>query len=219
MLNRPFRNVGELGYAFRTAASATPTPSPSPKTLDFFTAASPDAPILDLFTYNSAPVRAGIVNLNTQNPAVIAALLKGAITAEPSASPIGLATANNAAASPTPNPTTGIIGSTIAGSEGTLVRPALGRQDISRLAAAAGSTISGTSEEAKETVTRALAEVTQTRIWGLLIDVVAQSGRYPPTTGRLADFVVEGEKRYWLHIAIDRFTGEVIDQQLEEVFE
>ena len=31
--------------------------------------------------------------------------------------------------------------------------------------------------------------------------------------------VVEGEKRYWLHIAIDRFTGEVIDQQLEAVYE
>ena len=52
-----------------------------------------------------------------------------------------------------------------------------------------------------------------------MIDVIAQSGRYPPTASTLADFVVEGEKRYWLHIAIDRFTGEVIDQQLEEVFE
>ena len=31
--------------------------------------------------------------------------------------------------------------------------------------------------------------------------------------------IVEGEKRYWLHIAIDRFTGEVIDQQLEAVYE
>jgi hypothetical protein len=26
-------------------------------------------------------------------------------------------------------------------------------------------------------------------------------------------------KRYWLHVAIDRFTGEVIDQQLEAVDE
>ena len=76
MLNRPFRNVGELGYAFRASAGATPTPSPNPKTLDFSTAASPDAAILDLFTYNTAAVRAGTVNLNTQNPAVMAALLK-----------------------------------------------------------------------------------------------------------------------------------------------
>ncbi len=52
-----------------------------------------------------------------------------------------------------------------------------------------------------------------------MIDVIAQSGRYPANAESLANFVVEGEKRYWLHVAIDRFTGEVIDQQLEAVFE
>ena len=26
---------------------------------------------------------------------------------------------------------------------------------------------------------------------------------------------MRGEKRYWLHVAIDRFTGEIFDQQLE----
>jgi len=218
MLNRPFRNVGELGYAFRASAAPTPTPSPNPKTIDFFTSTSPDAPILDLFTYNTAGVRAGITNLNTQNPAVIAALLKGGITSESSSAVIGLAASNNAAASPTPNPNIGVIASTTSGSEGTLIKSAIGRQDVSRLAAAAATTI-GSSEEAKETVARVLAEVTQTRTWGLLVDVVAQSGRYPPTASTLADFVVEGEKRYWLHVAIDRFTGEVIDQQLEEVFD
>jgi hypothetical protein len=49
--------------------------------------------------------------------------------------------------------------------------------------------------------------------------VIAQSGRYPPTATGLSQFVVEGEKRYWLHIAIDRFTGEIIDQQLEAVYD
>lgn len=219
MLNRPFRNVGELGYAFRTSAAATPTPSPNPKTIDFFTAGSPDAPILDLFTYNTAAIRAGPVSLNTQNPAVIAALLKSTITAEPSASPLGLAASNNAAASPTPNANTGIIANTTGGSEGTLTKPAVGRQDIPRLVAAAGNFIGSANEEEKETIARALGEVTQTRTWGLLIDVIAQSGRYPPTATSLDQFVVESEKRYWLHVAIDRFTGEVIDQQLEEVFE
>jgi hypothetical protein len=52
-----------------------------------------------------------------------------------------------------------------------------------------------------------------------MIDVIAQSGRYPWTATSLSQFVVEGEKRYWVHIAIDRFTGEVIDQQLEAVYE
>jgi hypothetical protein len=31
----------------------------------------------------------------------------------------------------------------------------------------------------------------------------------------IADFLVEGEKRYPVHVAIDRFTGQVIDKQLE----
>ena len=52
-----------------------------------------------------------------------------------------------------------------------------------------------------------------------MIDLIAQSGRYPPNATSLSQFVVEGEKRYWLHVAIDRFTGEVIDQQLEAVYE
>jgi len=218
MLNRPFRNVGEFGYAFRTAPGPTPTPSPNPKTLDFYTATSPDAPILDFFTYNTASPRAGIVNLNTQNIAVIAAILKGAITSEASSSVVGQAASNNAAASPTPNPTIGIVTNAATGTEGTLVKPVRGRADMPRLAAAAGTTI-GSSEEAKETIARVLAEVGQTRTWGLIIDVIAQSGRYPPTATGLADFVVEGEKRYWLHVAIDRFTGEIIDQQLEAVYE
>ena len=52
-----------------------------------------------------------------------------------------------------------------------------------------------------------------------MIDVIAQSGRYPPTAASLDQFVVSGEKRYWLHLAIDRFTGEVIGRELEAVYE
>jgi hypothetical protein len=214
MLNRPFRNVGELGYAFRTAAGPTATPA-SPKTIDFATPASSDGPILDLFTYNNASVRAGSVNLNTQNIAVVAAILKSAITNESTSAVVGLAAANNAAASPTPLPTLGIVTDPV---NGTMMRPATGRQDIVRLVSAAGNTI-GSTEEARETIARALSEVSQTRTWGLMIDLVAQSGRYPPGATTLANFVVEGERRYWLHVAIDRFTGEVIDQQLEAVYE
>lgn len=215
MLNRPFRNVGEFGYAFRGSASPTPIPSPTPKTVDFVTATSIDAPLLDLFTYNQAPVRAGVVNLNTRNAGVIAAILRSAITSESTSATVGLAAANNAAASPAPSPVVGVVSHS---TNGTLSSAAVGRHEIARLVAATATTL-GATEEAKETVARALSEVSQTRTWGLLIDVIAQSGRYPRTASSLADFVVEGEQRYWLHIAIDRFTGEVIDQQLEAVYE
>lgn len=67
---------------------------------------------------------------------------------------------------------------------------------------------------------RALGEVGQTRTWNLMIDVIAQSGRYPPGATNLQNgFVVEGEQRYWVHVAIDRFNGQVIDKQIEVVNE
>src|SRR5262249_39445007 len=105
MLNRPFRNVGEFGYALRIEPNPTATPPVGPMTLDFFTGSSPDAPLLDLFSYNSASVRSGIVNLNTQNPAVITAILTGAFQSEqnigpsPSPSPISSPAARIAATS------------------------------------------------------------------------------------------------------------------------
>ncbi len=101
----------------------------------------------------------------------------------------------------------------------TAASPVLNKADlIAQLATKVSFTGLG-NKEARECVVRALSDASQTRTWNLMIDVIAQSGRYPPTANGLADFVVEGEKRYWLHIAIDRFTGEVIDQQLEAVYE
>jgi hypothetical protein len=51
------------------------------------------------------------------------------------------------------------------------------------------------------------------------LDLVAQTGHYGPNAAGLDHFIVEGEKRYWLHIAIDRFDGTIVGQQLEEVTE
>lgn len=205
VLKRPFRNVGELGYAYRNAAT----------TLDFHSVGSPDAPLLDLFTYNTAAVRAGVVNLNSQNAAVLAALIQGAISDETTTAFVGKTDPASNKSKTAYNAATAIITDL---TNGTAASPAIGRQDVSRLVGATGTAI-GSTEEAKETVARALAEVSQTRTWGLMIDVIAQSGRYPRSAANLGQFVVEGEKRYWLHVAIDRFTGQVTDQQLEAVYE
>jgi hypothetical protein len=66
---------------------------------------------------------------------------------------------------------------------------------------------------------RALVNTTQTRVWNLLIDVIAQAGRFPSVATSLSNFNVEGERRYWVHVAIDRYSGKVLDEQLEEVKE
>ena len=70
MMNRPFRSVGEMGYAFRDQPF---------RTLSFSSANSPDAALLDLFSVNdySAPssMRAGTISLNSQQSAALAAVL------------------------------------------------------------------------------------------------------------------------------------------------
>ncbi len=71
----------------------------------------------------------------------------------------------------------------------------------------------------REAPVRALASVGQTRVWNLLIDVIAQTGRYTQSAKTPANFLVEGEQRYWVHVAIDRYTGQVLDKQIEVVKE
>ena len=71
----------------------------------------------------------------------------------------------------------------------------------------------------RDSVMRGLVDSGTTRTWNLLIDLVAQSGRFPPKSTGFSNFVVEGEKHYWLHVAIDHYTGKVIASQLEVVRE
>ena len=214
-LQHPFQNVGELGYAYNPITG---------NTLDFRTSGSSEAALLDFFTYNitdnaatyhlSYALHAGPVNINTRNTAVIAALLTGALPIWP---PPGTGVPSSSA-----TPAATLIANT------TRVQPAgydggqpVGRQDLARLAAAVGTTI-GSTEQAEETIARALGDTTQTRTWGLLIDVIAQTGRYAPDATSIAQankFVVQGQQHYWVHVAIDRFTNQVIDKQIEVVTE
>lgn len=205
VLNRPFTSVGDLGYVPRDYPW---------RTLDFFTAKSADAGLLDLFTVadTDGSMVAGRVSLNSRNTAVLTAVLAGA-----TGDVVGGAALSKA--------------STVAAdlAKLTALTPLTGRAEIatkfvSGLTASDFTTgVTNTDEQnvksRREGVTRALADVGQTRTWNLLIDVIAQSGRYPQGATSLDKFVVEGERRFWLHVAIDRFTGEVIDQQLEPVLQ
>ncbi len=202
VLNHPFTTVGDFGYGLRPEYATNRF-----QRLDFHTA-NPNANLFDFFTYN--PVdhnypRAGFVNLNTKNVPVIAAILQSALK-------------KDIDAVPTPNPYPGVAPAEATPAaqlivNATSAQPALTRADIGRLTAAAASAIStvgfATGEETEkvpEAIARALSEVTQTRTWNLLIDVIAQTGKYKPNAPDLtaSNFIVEGEKRYWLHIALGR---------------
>jgi hypothetical protein len=215
-LNRRFENVGEFGYAYN--------PAYNNKTLDFASATSHDRALLDFFTYNEASPRAGIVNLNTRNIPVLASIIKGALLNDP-----GLQNTPTAVLSQTTdalNAAQAIVQETMNTTAGH--GPALNRGDVARLAAVAAArlpTVLGVSDETKQTIARALADTGQARTWNLMIDVIAETGRYSPGTTPPLDnsnankFIVEGEKRYWLHIALDRDSGSVLGTQLEEIIE
>lgn len=217
ILNAVFQSVAELGQVFRDQPW---------KTLNFTTANSADAGLLDAFTLQDVPMTAGRTSLNTRQTPVLTAILSQAtenlaarqIVGKTSASPVITSAdvstiVNRLSALTAANPMINKTELVTRLMEDTTIIPSL---------TAALWTKSATNpynKESRETVIRAFSDSTQTRTWNLMIDVIAQSGRYSPTAAGLADFVVEGEKRYWLHIAIDRFTGEVIDQQLEAVYE
>lgn len=201
ILHRPFQSVAELGYVFRGSPW---------KSLNFFDGSTGDGALLDLFSVSDAPaITAGAVNLNTRQQPVQAALINGVAQASDGSQPLTSGSAIASAFQTYSYSSSGDPASTLP-------------ENIANLPAfiassGASSAFSTPVKSYRESVARALADSTQTRTWNLLIDVVAQTGRYPKSSASLSDFIVEGEKRCWLSIAIDRFTGKIVAQQLENV--
>ena len=219
MLNRPFQSVAELGYVYRDLPW---------RSLDFFTSNSADAALLDVFAVDeSPPVRAGVVNLNTPFPAVLKSLLR----VKGGAVPLQDVTATSPATAPASLELQPAEADSFAQMivTKTLQQPLQNKsQLVSRLAedndiANCYSDVNSRRIKARrEGFVRALGDSTSTRTWNLLIDVVVQSGRYPQgkaVTDLGADFRVEGERRLWWHVAIDRYTGQIVDQFMEPVYE
>src|SRR5205085_9992725 len=187
-------NVGELGYAFRDLPW---------KTLDFFSDKSADAGLLDVFSVNDdADLVAGHINMNTYQSALTKSALIYAILAkagweELDSTKTVVADPDSVAADSAVIMTSQIFNNGV-GANPAL--PYLNRSELITRPALPTAILPTASKQVKaqrEAVPRAFASVSQTRTWNLMIDVIAQSWRYPPTASGLADFVVEGEKRYW----------------------
>jgi len=234
MLNRPFRNVAELGYAFRDLPW---------KTLDFFSDKSADAGLLDIFAINDGPalfdsngnftgmgalptMTAGSINLNTTQAADLQAIFAGSILSE-----IGATTVSPTGTGATDAP---VLAANVVNATSTT--PVQNKSELITRANLPTTILPTptptTTEQAdrvvkarREVVARTVSSVSQSRVWNVVIDVVAQSGRYPsnltqnPQATDLPKFVVEGEQHYWIHVAIDRLTGQVLDKQIEVVNE
>ncbi len=200
ILNRPFRSVAEMGYAYRDLPW---------KSLDFFSKNSGDAALLDLFCLEEEPeVVAGRVSLNTPYASIVQSLLQGAtIDSE------GKVFLNDNHSTPP---------ATIAAN---YVKDSSTRLNRSEIATRLDNYYPETSDmnvaikNRREAVPRALSDSMQSRTWNLMIDLVVQAGQMPPGAQTLDHFKVRGQKRYWVHLAIDRFTAEIIDQQIEPIAE
>jgi hypothetical protein len=200
VLNRPFISVAEMGYASRGMPW---------KSLDFFTSESADSALLDLFSISEGPTTAavaGCIDPNSPHEKVLEAIFSGASKAEGISDP------------PTGSMTSSLLAQSLR--QTTSATPLLNRSDlvmrwigdVNKIPANSQDTI---IKQRREAPVRALAEVSNTRTWNLLIDLVAQAGKFSEPD----NFVVQGEVRYWIHVALDRYTGRIVDQYIEPVLE
>lgn len=213
ILDRPFQSVAELGYAFRDQPF---------KTIDFFTDKSADTALLDVFClYDVAtvtpdrllPLAAGRVNPNAASTSVLKSLLRGGAKKETDSNynllaesdALSVAFANKIAQTNTFMPVDGYR---------TFV-PSL----VEAMRAASTNSADRGNKAYLEAPLRAISEASDFRTWNLMIDIIAQSGQMVPNAKKLGDFAVQAECRIWLHVSIDRYTGEVIARQIEPVYE
>lgn len=216
ILNRPFRSVGELGYVFRDLPW---------KTLDFSTNRSGDLGLLDVFsldeTPGSTPLVAGKINLNTRRPEVLAPVLEGTAM-QFSNTAAGIAATTTLAAEAPGVEEAGKVNAIAKAittesklhpfmHRGELISRALGSIDT----AAPHPLGTAKTKAEREAAMRTLSEIGTTRTWNFLIDLVVQEGRFTQASKNGSEFLVQGERRYWVHVAIDRLTGTIVDMQKE----
>lgn len=266
MLDRPFRSVAEMGYAFRGEPW---------KHLSFSLPETGDAALLDLFCLSeppplsgtaqktpAPPVVAGKTNLNTRQEAVLRALLSGALKDEfKSSEVLGSAKEAAKAASALIDRTTGtkpwlgplanlselagkLVGRDMTGITSadpvytsTVYRTStepMRNPDIqtgkkqatwhfSGYSADLGSVFENSrdnkNQRLRESTIRALIDGGQTRVWNVMLDLVVQTGHLNKSASSLANFQKTAEAHVWVYLAIDRFTGEVLERQLEWVYD
>lgn len=196
VLDRPARSSAEMGYAHRDMPW---------KTLDLFTTNSADAGLLENFTaYQEPRVVSGKINLNQAPAPILAALL--------SKTPRNEMVSGDAISS---------------GEAQTIARdlkvvmdegktPFLSRQEL--VTKWENRVVNETYPAGKfrrEAPIRALGDIANFRTWNFFIDLTVQTGVMPPGKKLAANFLVETSSHYWVSIALDRYTGKIIDLQVE----
>lgn len=203
-LDRPFRNVAELGCVFRDIPW---------KSLDLFSPDSADRRLLDVFSIEDRKMVTGKINPNLASADVFKSLLRKAST-NPSSSGSSLVSDTDASS----------IAKMFAALNPEVVADQVhnGANMAERLSKDVASMPGGSFSPYKiplENFIRTLSSVTDTRSWQLMCDIVVQSGRISSQSSNLRDFLVEGQKRFFVYLTLDRITGEILDKHIEPVYE
>ena len=208
VLNRGFRSVGEMGYAFRDLPW---------KSIDFFSERSGDSALLDVFCISESPddaIVANRVSLNSASNEVVRAMLKEGLRRDAGGAGTSVAV--------------DLLSSSELATLVTAVRttrtsaPFLNRSElVSRVMAALPFTgDSFTIKRQREAVIRALADMVETNNWNFMVDIVAQSGRIRQgASPSAATFVAAGESRRWQFLSLQRTSASVVEVSDELVSE
>lgn len=201
ILDRGARSVADLGYVYRDMPW---------KSLDFFTTNSADMGLLELFQAHDQPkISGGALNLNNLSKEQIKSLLV------------------NVERSPRveERKTYDIITEDEAETLSqfyfdrihSVNKSVQDRTDlVSKMNIDSVNNAFPATKFRREAPLRALVENTQTRVWNLMIDFVYQNGSISEGSSNLEKFHVHGTTRKWIHLSIDRLTGELIDSQIED---
>jgi hypothetical protein len=213
VLNRPFRNVAELGAVFRDVPW---------RSLNFWTDDSADFGLADVFSIEDGE-GSGKINPVTASQAVLEAALSST-----------LADSKLIAANPeiltdsqiqtfvaeflnrvqlVPQDPLGDASGIMPGSKSELLR------EIVALPSVDPSAAGDSTKFRSEAIARGLLGIVDLETWNILLDVVAQAGRIPQNASDWSGFEARGERRVWVHIAIDRQTGKIIGMETENVDE
>lgn len=145
---------------------------------------------------------AGRINLNTRQIPVLQSILSGSYRDalnRGSSLPLTSAEAASIASTLVRRTTSSAVGFGPLVNIGDLVgsySPAMGAysgfsSDLSGIIGPANSA-NGVIQRYREAAVRPLGDCGQTRVWNLMIDLVAQTGRFPASAGSLSNFLVEG---------------------------
>ena len=249
VLHRPYRSVAELGYVFSNAPWKNVdffTPESGYSALldtfcinedyqpDALSAGRVDlngrqAPVFQALIAGAYRDEEALLSPAPGNTAAPLTVTEAAAIAQDLVTRTSVGGTNPNVATSGPQPLANVadlVGRWIPGTKsGTMAAPINGAASYDGLSADlnlySGSTTSANNilQRFRESTMRALSDAGQAGTWNLLIDVIVQSGHYPINAAGLADFLVEGERRYWVHVAIDRSTGQVIDEKIEPVNE